>query len=524
VIGSIPSPNSSGFHLGPFDVHVYGLMYMVGLAAAVAIAIRRWEAVGGSRALVYDVAMWGFPAGVIGGRLYFDLTSSGEVPAHWWGPFAVWDGGMGIWGGIALGSAVGLWRLRRAGVSPAPFIDAAAPALLVGQAIGRIGNYFNQELFGGPIGLPWALQISPAHRPVGYESFATFHPTFLYELVWNLVLAAFLVWLGHHRRIRPPGLFALYVAGYSAFRIFEESLRVDPTHYIFGLQLNFYVACALTIAGIVWFHASQRRDTSSNNTRWRSPTALAIGGIALVACGCGQTSALRGEAPPHHSKISEERPPHPKHFDVASPAQEAASKRAAGVKPKRPPKVEPEPEAKNVPPGSLPPASAGTNGSYVPPPPSERQVITPRTIARLGREEAEGRAVLLSGIALAPPSAPEAIKAAISAANQIVGRPYIWGGGHDSWYSRGYDCSGSVSYALAGGGFLSAPLTSTQLETWGAPGLGRWITIYANPSHTYAVIAGLRWDTVGDAQGTGPRWHAAFPYPEGFVVRHPPGY
>jgi prolipoprotein diacylglyceryl transferase len=222
-------------------------MYVVGLAAAVLITVRRWEAQGGSRELVYDVALWAFPAGLIGGRLYFLATSWNEVPPHWWGPLAVWDGGMGIWGGLALGAAVGLWRLRRAGVSPGPFMDAAAPALLVGQAMGRIGNYFNQELFGGPTNLPWALQISPAHRSTGYESFATFHPTFLYELIWNLSLAAFLVWLGHHRRIRPPGLFALYVTGYSAFRIFEESLRVDPAHYILGLRLNFYVACALLL-------------------------------------------------------------------------------------------------------------------------------------------------------------------------------------------------------------------------------------------------------------------------------------
>ena len=259
MLASIPSPGSSGFQLGPFEVHVYGLLYVVGLALAVWITVRRWVAAGGSRELVYDVALWAFPAGLIGGRLYFLATSWSEVPNHWWGPFAVWDGGLGIWGGIALGSAVGLWRLRRAGVSPGPFMDAAAPALLVGQAVGRIGNYFNQELFGGPTNLPWALQISPAHRPVGYEAFATFHPTFLYELIWNLVLAAFLVWLGHHRRIRPPGLFALYVTGYSAFRIFEESLRVDPAHYIFGLRLNFYVACALTVAGAVWFVAIQRR-------------------------------------------------------------------------------------------------------------------------------------------------------------------------------------------------------------------------------------------------------------------------
>jgi prolipoprotein diacylglyceryl transferase len=287
VTASIPSPSSSGLQLGPFDIHVYGLMYVAGLAAAVLITVRRWEAQGGSRATVYDVAWWGFPAGIVGGRLYFDLTSSGEVPAHWWGPFAVWDGGMGIWGGIALGTAVGIWRLRRAGVSVAAFMDAAAPALLVGQAIGRVGNYFNQELFGGPTDLPWALAISPAHRPVGYEGFATFQPTFLYELIWNLTLAGFLVWLGNHRRVRPPGLFALYVAGYSGFRIFEESLRVDPAHHILGLRLNFYVAVLLCIGGLVWFARSQGWRPTWR--QWRRGAALMLAGGILVLSGCGES-------------------------------------------------------------------------------------------------------------------------------------------------------------------------------------------------------------------------------------------
>ena len=259
MIASIPSPSSSGIGIGPFEVHAYGLLYVVALFSAIFVTVRRWEALGGSRSDVYDVAIWAFPAGLVGGRIYFDLTSSGEVPAHWWGPFAVWDGGMGIWGGIALGTIVGLWRLRRMGIPLAPFLDAAAPALLVAQAVGRVGNYFNQELFGGPTSLPWGLEISPAHRPPGYATDATFHPTFLYEIIWNLSLAAFLVWLGHHRRIRPPGLFALYVTGYSAFRIFEESLRVDPAHHILGLRLNLYVAVMLTIAGGTWFVLSQRR-------------------------------------------------------------------------------------------------------------------------------------------------------------------------------------------------------------------------------------------------------------------------
>jgi prolipoprotein diacylglyceryl transferase len=254
----LPSPSSNGFYLGPLFVHFYGLCYVVAVTAAVRITMRRWEAHGGDRELVYDVALWGFPAGVVGGRLYFIATSWSEVPPHWWGPFAVWDGGLGIWGGIALGALAGIWRLRRAGVDVAQFMDAAAPALLVAQAIGRVGNYCNQELFGGPSTLPWALEISPAHRPAGYSEYATFEPTFLYELIWNLLLASALVWLGHHRKIRPPGLFALYVAGYSFARIGEELLRVDPAHHIFGLRLNFYVASILCLIGVTWFVRIQR--------------------------------------------------------------------------------------------------------------------------------------------------------------------------------------------------------------------------------------------------------------------------
>jgi cell wall-associated NlpC family hydrolase/soluble lytic murein transglycosylase-like protein len=141
-----------------------------------------------------------------------------------------------------------------------------------------------------------------------------------------------------------------------------------------------------------------------------------------------------------------------------------------------------------------------------------------------GFETAGESAVLLGNLASAPRSAPPAVKAAISAANSISTTPYVWGGGHSSWYSYGYDCSGAVSFALYGAGLLDTPLTSGQLESYGEPGPGKWITIYASPTHTYAVIAGLRWDTVGDAEGTGPRWHTEPPYPEGFVVRHPTGY
>lgn len=256
---AIPSPPADRFHLGPLVVHYYGLAYVVGIVAAVLITRRRWEARGGHRDLVDEAALWGVPAGIVGGRLYFLVTSWSEVPRHWWGPLAVWDGGLGIWGGIAGGVLGGIVLLRRRGVDVRLFLDAVAPGLLVAQAIGRVGNYFNQELFGGPTSLPWGLEIDPAHRPAPYARAATFHPTFLYELLLDLALAAALAWLGRRRAIRPPGLFALYVAGYSLARVGEELLRVDPAHHVLGMRLNFWVAGALTLAGLAWFVASQRR-------------------------------------------------------------------------------------------------------------------------------------------------------------------------------------------------------------------------------------------------------------------------
>jgi cell wall-associated NlpC family hydrolase len=173
---------------------------------------------------------------------------------------------------------------------------------------------------------------------------------------------------------------------------------------------------------------------------------------------------------------------------------------------------------------ALPPASAGTNGTHVSPPPGVGKHLVARAPTPSSPGAAEATATYVSGIALAPPDAPERIAGVINAANTIVGKPYIWGGGHGSWYASGYDCSGAVSFALAGGGFLSSPLASGALESWGAPGPGRWLTVYASATHAYAVIAGLRWDTVGDASGSGPRWHLAGAVPAGFVARHPPGY
>jgi prolipoprotein diacylglyceryl transferase len=260
----IPSPPTNSFHIGPLDVHYYALGYIIGITLAILITRRRWRAVGGDPDLVNDIALWVVPAGIIGGRIYFDITTPADIPHVWYGAIAVWTGGLGIWGGVALATLVGAWRLRRAGITVGPFANAIAPALLVAQAVGRIGNYFNKELFGKPTTLPWGLEIPYTYRvqggiPPQDLHFATFQPTFLYELIWDLALAAFLIWLGHHAKIKPWGLFALYVAGYSAFRIFEESVRIDSSVYILGLRLNLYIAVILTVTGLVWFVLAQRR-------------------------------------------------------------------------------------------------------------------------------------------------------------------------------------------------------------------------------------------------------------------------
>ena len=250
---AIPSPSANAVDLGPFTFHVYGLCYALAVIAAVAITRRRWEAEGGSRELVYDVALWAFPAGIVGGRLYFLATTPGDAFEHWWGPLAIWEGGLGIWGGIALGTVVGLWRVKARRRRPRPLHGRRRAG-----AAGGAGDRADRQLLQpgalrAPDHLPWALEIDPEHRPDRYATEPTFHPTFLYELLWNLGLAAALVWLGHHRRIRPPGLFALYVAGYCAFRIVEELLRVDPAAHVLGVRWNLLLSIAGTLIGLAWF-------------------------------------------------------------------------------------------------------------------------------------------------------------------------------------------------------------------------------------------------------------------------------
>jgi prolipoprotein diacylglyceryl transferase len=279
VLAYIPSPHSSTIDLGPLTIHMYGLMLLLAIAACVALTGWRWVRWGGDWDLVFRVAVWGVAFGIIGARAYHDLTSWNEVPHnHWWGPFAVWQGGLGVWGGILLGCLVGAWIVRRSGQSVRLFMDAVAPGLLLAQGIGRWGNWFNQELYGKPTKLAWGLKIDEQHQPQGalYGKYfrgpgGTYHPTFLYEFVYDVVGVGILLAVDRYFRIKRPALFALYVSYYTIGRFFEELLRIDPAHKWGPLRLNAWVSAAVFVVSTAFFVWWQffRRETGRERPRAR---------------------------------------------------------------------------------------------------------------------------------------------------------------------------------------------------------------------------------------------------------------
>jgi prolipoprotein diacylglyceryl transferase len=256
-LGYIPSPSSGVVHLGPLTIHFYGLTLLVAILLCVWLTTVRWRAQGGDSDLVIRVAVWGVAFGIVGARLYHDVTSWDEVPTpKWQGVFEIWRGGLGIWGGILFGVLAGVVVVRRSGASAAAFMDATAPGLLVAQGIGRIGNWWNQELYGKPTTLPWGLEIDLDHRAglaAQYLNAKAYQPTFLYELLWDLAGAGLLIWLARRYRFRPPALFALYVAYYCFGRFFEELLRIDPSHHLFGLRINAWVSIVCFVVASSFF-------------------------------------------------------------------------------------------------------------------------------------------------------------------------------------------------------------------------------------------------------------------------------
>ncbi|WP_296665400.1 prolipoprotein diacylglyceryl transferase [Demequina sp.] len=277
---SIPSPpiEWSAIHLGPVTIHAYALWILLGIGVALWLTTRRWVERGGAAEAVGDIAFWAIPFGILGGRIYHVISSPGPYfgeGGNPWDAFKIWNGGLGIWGAVALG-AVGAWiGARRAGVSFSAFLDAAAPAVLIAQAIGRMGNYFNQELFGSPTTLPWALEIDPAFRPAGYEQFATFHPTFLYEMVWNLAGAALIIYLDRRLDLRGGRVFWLYVMVYVSGRLWIEHVRIDEAVNVLGLRINEWVSIVVLSTAVAAFTILGRRQRTAAVRPDRSQLAAA---------------------------------------------------------------------------------------------------------------------------------------------------------------------------------------------------------------------------------------------------------
>jgi prolipoprotein diacylglyceryl transferase len=259
---AIPSPASSTLELGPVTLRFYALSIIVGVIAAIMIGGRRVRAMGGPKTLVSDVAILAVPMGVIGGRIYHVITSPEKYFGGSGDPISalyIWEGGLGIWGAISLGF-FGAWiafrylkRRQAFELNFANFADALAPGLLIAQGIGRFGNYFNQELFGRPTDLPWALEIDPRYRPLGYSQFENFHPTFLYESIWVFLVAILLIRLTPRYRNHPGAIFALYVALYCLGRFFIELVRIDEATLIAGLRINTLTSILVGVASMVYF-------------------------------------------------------------------------------------------------------------------------------------------------------------------------------------------------------------------------------------------------------------------------------
>jgi prolipoprotein diacylglyceryl transferase len=267
LTASIPSPSSG--NLGP--LHMYGLMIALGVLAAIEVSRARWRARGGDPDDIYAIALWAVPAGLIGARLYHLATDWRSYEGRWGDAIKIWEGGLGIPGGIAAGVAVGLWVASRRGMRLSVGLDAIVPTLPLAQAIGRLGNWWNQELFGRPTDLPWAVEISPAKAAAaGYPGVSLFHPTFLYEMLWNLALFAVLVLVDRRRSLRPGSMLPLYIGGYFLGRLWIEALRVDTASTVAGLRINIWlsligIAAAIVIVAVRGFR--RRPDDSDEPYR-----------------------------------------------------------------------------------------------------------------------------------------------------------------------------------------------------------------------------------------------------------------
>ena len=336
-LASIPSPSSNGLSIGPLRLRVYGLLIALGVFAAVWLGDRRWRARGGEAGTISAIAVWGVPGGLIGARIYHIVTDYQLYTHDPLKALKIWEGGLGIWGGVAGGVLAGGIYIRRHHLDMAALLDCVAPALPLAQAIGRWGNYFNQELFGRPTKLPWGLKIDLANRPAHYQNFATFHPTFLYESLWDLAVVGLVLLVEKRVRLRKGYLFAVYVALYTFGRFFTEYLRIDNAHRFFGLRLNDWVS-------VVVFAGASGILLAGGRPRPSAGTAVATDEADVAA------PEPAGTAPPPHDGTTEPVP-----VPVPEPPPDDGSAGPPGTAP-------PPDHGTTGPPGTALPPDSGTIG------------------------------------------------------------------------------------------------------------------------------------------------------------------
>ncbi len=329
-LATIPSPDRGVWHLGPIPLRAYALCIIAGIIVAIWWGERRWAARGGTKGTVIDIAVFAVPFGLVGGRLYHVITdpelyfTEGKNP---WNAFAIWDGGLGIWGAIALGAVGALIACRRKGIPLPAMADAIAPGIVVAQAIGRIGNYFNQELYGAHTDLPWGLEVYQRFNPEDPDNLlngvatghiplpeSPVHPTFLYELIWNLLVALLVVWADRRFKLGHGRAFALYVAGYTVGRGWIEMMRTDTANHILGLRVNVWTSILLFAAAVVYFVLAGKRG----------PRELPETLVSKDAPGPDEVpvdDASPADGEPEHAKVAAEAPAAEKPADEA-PAEE----------------------------------------------------------------------------------------------------------------------------------------------------------------------------------------------------------
>ncbi len=260
LFAAIPSPSQNVLEIGPLTIFYYGILIAIGVIVAIVVSKKRYERFGGSGDLFESVAVWAIVIGFLGARAGYVLTHSGRFVDRPWAVLFIWEGGLALYGGLFFGALAVIYLVNRRGGDLFAFADAAAVGIPLAQAIGRWGNYFNQELFGTPSSLPWAIIIDPANRPAGYEQFETFHPTFLYESLWNaLILVPVILWLEKGGKLAKGTSFGLYIMMYSFIRFIMELLRTDTTFRLFGMSRNGWISLAAFIGGWMWIYWMQKR-------------------------------------------------------------------------------------------------------------------------------------------------------------------------------------------------------------------------------------------------------------------------